>query len=170
MDSDLARLRQELEAAIAGLTEISMAQAPKGKWNSAQILEHLFLTYKNTNRGLAKCLEKGTPLATAATLKQRVGTLLVVNLGYMPGGAKAPERAVPRGMPSEEVRETIFAEIQRMESGLNDCARRFGAGTKIMDHPILGPLTANQWRKFHWVHGRHHARQIRERRNAPTNG
>jgi hypothetical protein len=32
-----------------------------------------------------------------------------------------------------------------------------------MDHPFLGPLTASQWRKFHLVHGRHHARQIRER-------
>ena len=163
MDSNLARLRQELEAAITGMSDLSMAQAPVGKWNSAQILEHLFLTYKNTHRGLARCLEKGTPLATPASLKQRLGTLLVVNLGYMPEDRKAPERAVPRGMPSEEVRETIFAEIQKMESGLNDCEQRFGAGIKIMDHPILGPLTANQWRKFHWVHGRHHAGQIRER-------
>ncbi|MGZ4836286.1 MAG: DUF1569 domain-containing protein [Terriglobales bacterium] len=32
-----------------------------------------------------------------------------------------------------------------------------------MDHPFLGPLTADEWRKFHWVHGRHHTRQIRER-------
>jgi hypothetical protein len=24
-------------------------------------------------------------------------------------------------------------------------------------------LTADQWRRFHWIHGRHHARQIRER-------
>jgi hypothetical protein len=163
MDSNLARLRQELEAAIAGMSDLSMAQAPVGKWSSAQILEHLFLTYKNTHRGLARCLEKGTPLVTPATLKQRLGALLVVNLGYMPGGGKAPERAVPRGMPPEEIRETIFAEIQKMESGLNDCEQRFGAGIKIMDHPILGPLTAHQWRKFHWVHGRHHARQIRER-------
>ena len=163
MDSNLARLRQELEAAITGMSDLSMAQAPVGKWSSAQILEHLFLTYKNTHRGLARCLEKGTPLVTPATLKQRLGALLVVNLGYMPGGGKAPERAVPRGMPPEEIRETIFAEIQKMESGLNDCEQRFGAGIKIMDHPILGPLTAHQWRKFHWVHGRHHARQIRER-------
>lgn len=51
-----------------------------------------------------------------------------------------------------------------MESGLSDCERRFGAVTKITDHPLLGPLTASQWRKFHWVHGPHHAKQIRERR------
>lgn len=163
MASYLERLHRELEDAIAGRTENSMAQAPAGKWNPSQILEHLFLTYKNTNRGLAKCLDKGAPLATSANLTQRIGTLLVINLGYLPGGRKAPERAVPRGMPHEEVRSTIFAEIQRMESGLNDCERRFGASTRIMDHPFLGPLTASQWRKFHWVHGRHHAKQIRER-------
>jgi hypothetical protein len=28
----------------------------------------------------------------------------------------------------------------------------------------LGPLTGAQWRKFHLVHGRHHARQIRQLR------
>jgi len=163
MPSDLERLQRELEDIVAGLTENSTAQTSSGNWNPAQILEHLFLTYKNTNRGLAKCLEKGTPLATSATLKHRLGTLLVVNLGYMPKGAKAPERAVPRGMPLEEVRSTILAEIQKMESGFNDCERRFGVTTKIMDHPLLGPLTASQWRKFHLVHGRHHAQQIRER-------
>jgi hypothetical protein len=26
---------------------------------------------------------------------------------------------------------------------------------------MLGPLTAGQWRKFHLIHGRHHAKQIR---------
>ena len=69
-------------------------------------LEHLFLTYKNTNRGLAKCLEQGTPLVTRATLRHRMATLLVVNLGYMPQGRKAPERGMPRGMPPEEVQQS----------------------------------------------------------------
>jgi len=163
MNSYLERLRQELEDAIGGASPSALAQAPAGKWNAAQILEHLFLTYKNTNRGMAKCLEQGAPLATRATLKQCVGTLLVVNLGYLPGGRKAPERATPRGMSPEEVQQAIAPELQRMSSGLDDCERKFGARTKIMDHPFLGPLTADGWRKFHWVHGRHHARQIRER-------
>jgi hypothetical protein len=163
MNSYLERLRQELEDAIAGASPSALAQAPAGKWSAAQILEHLFLTYKNTNRGMAKCLETGAPLATRAALKQRLATLLVVNLGYMPAGRKAPERATPRGMSPQEVQPAIAPELQRMASGLDDCERRFGARTKIMDHPFLGPLTAEEWRRFHWVHGRHHARQIRER-------
>jgi hypothetical protein len=96
-------------------------------------------------------------------MKDRFATLLVVNLGYLPGGRKAPERSVPRGMPPEQVRQAIASELQKMGATLDDCERRFGARTKILDHPFLGPLTGDEWRKFHWIHGRHHARQIRER-------
>jgi hypothetical protein len=163
MISYLERLRREIEDAVGAADATDLATAPPGKWSAAQILEHLLLTYQGTNRGLMKCLEQGSPLATRATLKDRFATLLVVNLGYMPNGRKAPERAVPRGMAPDEAQRSIVPELQRMDSALDDCQRRFGRQTKIMDHPILGPLTAEEWRKFHWVHGRHHARQIRER-------
>ena len=159
----LEKLPKELESAMKGATCEAMQKAPAGKWNSAQIVEHLYLTYTNTNKGIAKCMDGGVALATRATVKHRVKSFVVTRLGYLPEGAKAPERAVPRGMPLEEVREKLFGEIRRMAAGLDDCERRFGAGTKIMDHPILGPLTANEWRRFHWLHGRLHARQIRQR-------
>jgi hypothetical protein len=163
MDSYLERLRRELEDAIGDAGPSLLAQAPAGKWSAAQILEHLFLTYKNTNRGISKCLEKDAPLATRATLKDRMATLVVVNFGYFPSGREAPERTIPRGMPALEAQQGIVLELQKMGSGLDACERRFGVRTKIMDHPVLGPLTANEWRKFHWIHGRHHARQIRQR-------
>jgi Protein of unknown function (DUF1569) len=163
MNSYLERLRQELEDATGKASAHALTQAPAGKWSAAQILEHLFLTYKHTNRALAKCLEENAPLATRATLRDRLATLLVVHFGHVPRGRKAPERALPRGMSPEEVQPAIAVELQKMASGLNDCERKFGVRTKIMDHPFLGPLTADQWRKFHWVHARHHARQIRER-------
>lgn len=167
MPSDLERLRHELQNAIANMSDAPLERSLVGKWSAAQVLEHLYLTYQGTNRGLAKCLEKGTPLVTHVTLKQRIGRMVVINLGHMPGGAKSPERAVPRGIPTDEVRSAIFGEILKMEAGFNDCERRFGSATEILDHPFLGPLTAWQWRRFHWVHGRHHARQIRERSNLP---
>jgi hypothetical protein len=163
MNSYLERLRHELEDAAGGAGAGDLAKAPAEKWCAGQILEHLFLTYKHTNRGLEKCLERGVPLATRATWKDRLATTLVVNLGYLPRGRKAPERAVPRGMPPEEARQAIMPELRKMGLGLDDCERKFGVRTKILDHPILGPLTADEWRKFHWIHGRHHARQIRER-------
>jgi hypothetical protein len=87
--------------------------------SGAQVLEHLFLTYHNTNKGLDKCLEKGTPLGTRATLRHRLGTLLIVNLTYFPPGRKTPERAAPKGMPADEVRRAILLEIQRMDAELS---------------------------------------------------
>jgi hypothetical protein len=163
MNSYLERLRRELEDAVGGVGPADLAKAPAGKWSSAQILEHLYLTYMHTSRGLEKCLEQGAPQATRATLKDRIATLLVVNVGYLPEGRKAPERALPRGMAAEEAQQALVPELQKMSARLDDCERRFGVRTKILDHPIIGPLTAEEWRKFHWVHGRHHARQIRER-------
>lgn len=163
METRLTKLRALLEGSIAGAPGEALQRAPAGKWNSEQILEHLYLTYKGTNKGIAKCLDGGKPLATHATIGHHLRRLLVVGLGYLPDGAKAPERSVPRGMPIEEVREKILGELEKMDAGLNDCERRFGVGTKIMDHPLLGPLTSSEWQKFHWVHGRHHVRQIQER-------
>jgi hypothetical protein len=163
MDSHLQRLRQELEDATRDASDNDLLRSAEGKWNSAQILEHLFLTYKGTNQGMARCLEKNVPLATRATLFHRAATFLTVNLGYMVKGRKAPEKVVPRGLPPGNIRREIGPELQRMSAGLDECERRFGPSTKLMDHLILGPLTAGQWRKFHWVHGQHHARQIRER-------
>src|ERR1035441_5502400 len=133
MDSYLEHLQRELEDATGSATDAGLAQAPAGKWSAAQILEHLLLTYQNTNRGLAKCLAQGAPLATRATLKHRLAALLVVNLGHLPGGRKAPERVTPRGMLPEEVQQAIEPELQKMDSGLDACERRFGARTKIMD-------------------------------------
>jgi Protein of unknown function (DUF1569) len=163
MNSYLERLRRDLDDATAVASADALTNAPAGKWNANQILEHLLLTYKQSNRGIVKCLEGGVPLATRATLKDRFATAVVLYFSYIPEGRKAPERATPRGMPPEEVRPAIVAELEQMELRLNDCERKFGVRTKLMDHPFLGPLTAEQWRKFHWVHGRHHARQIRER-------
>jgi len=163
MDSYLERLQQELENAMAGAIPADLGKGPAGKWSPAQILEHLLLTYRGTNKGIRKCLETGAPLATRATLKQRLQGFVVLDLGYLPEGRKSPERLIPRGIPCEEVSRAILSEIQQMQSGLADCERRFGARTKVLDHLFLGPLTAAQWRKFHWMHGRHHARQIRQR-------
>ena len=165
MQSHLKRLPAVIESAIQGVSLDAMQKAPPGKWNSTQILEHLYLSYTATSSAIAHRLETGRAVTRVGTLKQRVAVFVVTGLGYFPTGVDAPAVAVPRGVSPELVRGTIFAEIDKMASGLDDCERRFGSRTKILDHPILGPLNVNQARKLHFLHGRHHARQIRERTN-----
>jgi hypothetical protein len=51
-----------------------------------------------------------------------------------------------------------------------ECEARLGSWRKLLDHPVLGPLTAREWREFHWIHGRHHVKQILERRTEFASG
>jgi hypothetical protein len=50
--------------------------------------------------------------------------------------------------------------LKQMEQGIACCEERFGTRVKIMNHPILGPLTTQEFCKFHFVHTRHHMKQI----------
>jgi hypothetical protein len=72
----------------------------------------------------------------------------------------------PKGLPAEKVRNQIVAKIVAMDAIIAQCEVRFGRSVRLLDHPILGPLTAAQWRKFHLVHGRHHAEQILQLRKS----
>ena len=93
----------------------------------------------------------------------------MVTAGHMPGGRKAPAHASPKGMPAEKVVAEIGPKVAAMDAVIAECEIRYGRGVRLLDHPVLGPLTGAQWRKFHWVHGRHHVKQIlriREGRNS----
>jgi hypothetical protein len=161
MDARLDRLQRALIDATAGMSEEEMSRHPEGKWCAAEVLEHLYLTYTGTVKGFERVIEKGHPAMTPATLRQRVAKLTVLVFGYMPEGRKAPAMAVPKGLPPEKVRAEMGAKIGEMDEIISRCESQVGAGKKVMEHMILGPLTAPQWRKFHLVHGLHHVKQIR---------
>lgn len=166
MDSRLQRLQEEIAAAVAGLSAEQLSWHPPGKWCAAEILEHLYLSYTGTVKGFERVARAGKPLGSRQSWRQRRQTLIVVGLGYMPSGRQAPQVARPRGVP----RETVLAEIGPKIAEMNDmialCEEKLGSRSKLLDHPILGPLTAPQWRKLHLVHGLHHLKQILRRGEA----
>jgi hypothetical protein len=165
MDFCLERLRQGISAATSGLTPEMLTQRPLAdKWSAAEILEHLYLTYTGTTRGMEKCLAAGKPLTRRRTLQDRVRTLYVVGLGQLPEGRKAPAGATPKGMPPEQVVREIQAKIADMHAMIAQAEERFGKNTRLLDHPVLGPLRGAEWRKFHLVHGELHLRQLRRLR------
>jgi len=164
MDAYLKRLRAAIASATDGMTSEDLIRHPQGKWSTAEILEHLYLTYTGTVKGFERCLDAGKPLARPPVLRDRMRTFVVTGLGHMPQGRKAPERTQPRGMLADEVAREIGPRVSAMEQLIAQCETRYGKRTRLLDHPILGPLTARQWRKFHWVHGRHHLKQIHKLR------
>jgi len=162
MDSHLETLQREIAAAMAAFSAEQLLAHPAGKWCAAEILEHLYLTYTGTAKGFSRVLAGGKPLASPNTWKNRARALVVVGFGYMPHGREAPVHARPRGLPAEKVTAEIASALAAMDEAIAACARQFGAGTKVLDHPFLGPLTSRQWCKFHLVHGRHHLKQIHQ--------
>lgn len=160
MNIYLQRAQDAIAEITRGMDATQLTRHPKGKWSAAEILEHLARTYKTTVPHLQKCLDAGQPTAGRPTFAQRLAVGIVVKLGYMPSGRKAPEYAVPNGLPPDEVLRNIPVHIAHMDRILAECEHRFGARCKLANHFILGPLTADQWRKFHWVHTRHHMKQI----------
>jgi Protein of unknown function (DUF1569) len=168
MDSRLEKLKRALESAVKGRSSEQLNWHPPGKWCAAEVLEHLYLTYTGTIKGFQKVMQAGKPLATQASITHHVRTFVVVGLGHMPTGRKAPAVAQPRGLPAEKVLNEVGTKLVAMDAILAESEARFGRQVHLLDHPILGPLTASQWRKFHLVHGRHHRKQLlRLRKGGP---
>jgi hypothetical protein len=163
VDPYLKRLQQEIASAVAGLSAEQLSGHPPGKWSAAEVLEHLYLTYTGTIKGFERVAEGGRPLATTSTWAQRGRILVVLGFSHLPAGRESPPVARPRGVPLEKVLSEIGPKIVEMDDIIQRCAENLGMRTKLLDHPILGPLTAAQWRKFHLVHGLHHVKQIRRR-------
>lgn len=156
----LRKLQQEVASEISSLSPDQLTWHAEGKWCAAEVLEHLYLTYTGTIKGFERLMAASKPTITPATLKQRVAKIVVIGLGHMPSGREAPKMARPRGLPSEKVLGEIVDKIAEMDAFLSNCEAKFGHG-QLLDHPILGPLTARQWKEFHLVHGLHHLKQIR---------
>jgi len=168
MDPRLDKLRRSLESAVEGMSSDQWTWRPPGKWCAAELLEHLYLTYTGTIKGFERVMAAGKPLGSRPSMDNRLRTFVVVGLGHMPGGVKAPAATVPKGLPAAQVREEFGAKIAEMDAIIAQCEARFGGSVHVLDHPILGPLTAPQWRRLHVVHGRHHHKQLLQLRERAT--
>lgn len=165
MDPHLATLQRAITSAIDGLSAEQLAWHPRQKWCAAEILEHLYLTYTGTTKGFGRVLAAGQPLATKPTWKNRAQTMIVFGFGHLPSGRKAPANSQPRGLPSQQVAAGIGSKLAEMDEAIARCQEKFGSRARILDHPLLGPFSTSQWRKFHLLHGLHHVKQIRALRD-----
>jgi hypothetical protein len=168
MDARLEKLKHDLESAAEGMSSQQLSWHPEGKWCAAEILEHLYQSYSGTIMGFERVLKAGKPLATRPSLTQRGRNFLVLGLNYMPQGRKAPAAALPKGLPIDKVRSEFGQKMAAMDAVIAQCEERHGSRIPLLDHPILGPLNAAQWRKLHLLHGRHHRKQLlRLRQSTP---
>jgi hypothetical protein len=164
VNSHLDRCLAIVLDATKGAGDESRARRDPNRWSVVEIVEHLTRAYSGTAKGFERCLKKGAPLATATTLKQRVQQFKLLGLGIFPEGRQAPKHIVPSGeLDLSAVLDAVRRDLARLDASAIQAREKLGAG-KMLDHPIIGALTVDQWLKFHEIHTRHHARQIAERR------
>lgn len=161
----LQRALHSIETTTAGMTDEEMLRHPEGKWSPTEILEHLSLAYSSTVSRMRDLLGKTQGVdVKRPNLRERMSAFLVIRLNYIPPGRKSPERIVPKGISPEEAHKAVRANLADIDHVISECEERFGSRSFIMAHPVLGPLTVKEWRKFHCVHTLHHMRQIQRMR------
>ena len=164
---EFERIRERADQLAEHLSDEDWWRAPEGEWNAAQIFEHLLLTYTNTTKALLRAFDRGTPSGSRSTLRQRLRTKYVLGFHRLPA-MQAPERAIPpeKGSVekgSDEVLYRFKNGLVALDATLTDAERRFGSTVRMLNHPLLGPLNAHEWRRFHLIHALHHFKQAAER-------
>lgn len=148
---------------LAGKSDADWYRAPAGKWNAAQIVEHLAISLEGSGKGFDARRGKPPMTRRPRTAVERVASFVIVGLGWFPPGREAPVVSRPAEQVDRTYAEAHFREgvarFDRIAPELLATRSR----DLFVKHPRLGDLTLPEWMRFHLVHCRHHAKQIRER-------
>jgi len=167
MNATLHQLQREIASCLNGLdagqTQLRPPSRP-GKWSIQQIIEHLLLSYSGTETALNARLAKRTPTRAKPNLLQRASQYTLIHLGYFPTGREAPPLVTPPAtshpLSGRELAEASAEHLHRIDDLSAEGEKLFGTDERCASHMVLGPLSINQWRRFHLIHGEHHLKQI----------
>jgi len=139
------------------------ARSPAGKWTPAQIVEHLALGLTLSAETFQARRNHAPMSRRRRTPAEQIATFFILGLRWFPPGRKAPSRTAPDAQITRRTAEDHFlAGIAGWIHVERDLLPTRGHDL-FVKHPRLGDLTIPEWIRFHWIHGRHHARQIRAR-------
>ncbi|WP_305782187.1 DUF1569 domain-containing protein [Acidobacterium sp. S8] len=168
---------QAYAEALEPLTAVQSQAHPAGnldRWNAQQVVEHLLLSYRSTIRGLEERLLKGRATQAPVTPQHEMMWRRYIGAGVFPAGQKAPPIVVPGQMDAAPMSglaltSSLRTDLETMDGLLDQCAAKFGP-RPMASHIAFGPLSADQWREFHCVHGRHHLIQLNYTISSTTTG
>ena len=166
MNPYLQSARDLIDETVGRLSVETLQRKVDGRWSIGEILEHLTLVFTGSAATLEKALASGELRARRPTVKQTLGRILVVDLGYFPR-VEAPSTSRPTGtIPADQALAAIRASLESLDGTLARVADKFGVSVPVSNHPYFAGLSVQQWQKFHWRHTGHHMKQARERSHA----
>ena len=161
--TDFADLPELVLGPLVKYSDADWYKAPPGKWNAAQIVEHLALGLEWSANGFEERRARDPMLRRPLTIPQRVAKFLVLGLGWFPVRVRAPELAVPAPQVERSAAEAHFRRGVERNLELARLLLPARGRDLFVKHPRMGDLALSEWMDFHVRHARHHAWQIRER-------
>ncbi|HZE94288.1 MAG TPA: DUF1569 domain-containing protein [Gemmatimonadales bacterium] len=159
----LAELPELVLGPLRERSDSEWQRGPAGKWTPAQIVEHLAL-------GLALSAETFTARRNHAPMVRRprtpaekIAKLLIFGFRWFPPGRKSPERTTPPAQIDRASAEAHFLDAIEAWDQVDRALLPERRADLFVKHPRMGDLTVEEWMRFHVIHARHHARQIRQR-------
>jgi hypothetical protein len=158
----LERLEPLILQPLHGLSKNDWHGAPRGKWSIVQIVQHVAIgidLVAHSFRELAESL----PMDRQNKPHQTVLRHLTLGAGHYPGTLKALPHAKPDAKPDAELVSAQFRMGVEEYRKLTGSWPQDAQLSRFVPHPLLGDLNLPEWIRFHYLHSRHHAREIRAR-------
>lgn len=161
--STLAELSTLVLGPLRGRSDSEWEHGPPGKWTPAQIVEHLALGLSLSAETFKARKNHGPMSRRPRTPAEKIAKLFIFGFRWFPPGRKAPERTMPAtGVTRASAEQHFLAALEAWDQV--DRALLPERRTNLfVKHPRMGDLTVEEWMRFHMIHARHHARQIRQR-------
>ena len=131
-------------------------------WSIADIVEHLALSERGSMIGVKRTLSQ--PEATGDLLAQtnQKSELIQTRIPTLASRAAAPDLLLPSGRFKEWPGALLAFEQARSNTLDMEAVADDAFDSRVMPHPILGPLTLRQWFHFTAEHTERHTRKIEE--------
>ena len=139
---------------------------PAGQWTPAQIVEHLALGLTVSAETFHKRRNHAPMSRRRRTPAEQVARFFIFGLRWFPPRRKAPERTTPSPHVSRASAEAHFLAGVELWDQVDRALLPERRADLFVKHPRMGDLTIEEWMRFHLIHARHHARQIRRRFDA----
>jgi hypothetical protein len=134
-----------LDEIMPEVTRLLQGHKTAGQWSLAQICNHLAMAFNSVAGGVPVGQEATSPddeRERHAGIRQSF-----LALDRFPDGRISPPRLVPgEGLDS----------YQEAASLADAVARFIAAEGRFPAHPRIGPLTKDEWVRFHCLHTAHH--------------
>jgi hypothetical protein len=163
------KVRRQLEAMeelvlnrLGDLTGDDWYRAPDGEWSVAQIISHLAVGMDMVARAFEERAD-ASGMERRATPEQALLRHMLLGNGEFPERAEAPEMTVPDARPNPEM---VVAQFRMAAERMGAMVTEWPEERQLevfVRHPYVGDLNLPEWVRFHYVHCRHHAKQLEER-------